>query len=134
MDLIARPRLVRVGMSLIVVIAVAACASTFGGSTATPTPAETTAGAASPAARSAAPTAASAATTAKVSANTATEAEITASLAAAGVPNADRWAREVTEYRPYPADDRTLQKLQQNLATYSLDRATLAGILSALAP
>jgi hypothetical protein len=134
MDLIARPRLVRVGMSLIVVMAAAACASTFGGSTATPTPAETTAAAASPAASSAAPTAASAARTARVSANTATEAEIAAALAAAGVPNADRWAREVTEYRPYPADDPTLQKLQQNLAKYNPDPGTLAGILSALAP
>jgi hypothetical protein len=69
-----------------------------------------------------------------VSANTASESEIAAALAAAGVPNADRWAREVTEYRPYPADDPTLQVLQDNLVKYNPDPATLAGILSALQP
>jgi hypothetical protein len=55
-------------------------------------------------------------------------------LTAAGVPNADRWAKEVTEYRPYPADDPTLQVLQDNLAKYNPDPTTLAGILSALQP
>lgn len=70
----------------------------------------------------------------KVSANTATESELVAALTAAGVPNADRWAREVMEYRPYPADDATLQRLQDNLAKYNPDPATLAGILAALKP
>jgi hypothetical protein len=40
----------------------------------------------------------------------------------------------VTEYRPYPANDPTLQVLQDNLAKYNPDPATLAGILSALQP
>ena len=57
-----------------------------------------------------------------------------AALTAAGVPNADRWATEVMEYRPYAADDPTLQKLQDNLAKYDPDAATLAAILAALAP
>jgi hypothetical protein len=70
----------------------------------------------------------------RVSANTATEAELVAALTDAGVPNADRWAREVMEYRPYPSDDPLLQRLQDNLAKYNPDPATLAAILSALEP
>jgi hypothetical protein len=50
------------------------------------------------------------------------------------VPNAERWAREVEEDRPYPADDPTLQHLQDNLAKYNPSPATLAAILSALQP
>ena len=50
------------------------------------------------------------------------------------MPSADRWAKEVVEYRPYAADDATLQKLQDNLAKYNPDAATLTGILSALVP
>ena len=73
-------------------------------------------------------------TAAQVSANSATESEVASALAAAGVPNADRWAREVVEYRPYDTSDATLQKLQDNLAKYNPDPATLAGILSALVP
>jgi hypothetical protein len=57
-----------------------------------------------------------------------------AALTAAGVPAADRWAGEIEEYRPYDATDTTLQKLQDNLAKYDPDPATLAGILSVLVP
>ena len=89
-----------------------------------------TAGVTSPAASATA----SSAAIARVSANTASQSEIAAALAAAGVPNADRWAGEVVEYRPYDASDATLQKLQENLAKYNPDPATLAGILSALTP
>ena len=77
-------------------------------------------------------TAAAAAT--QVSANSASRDELVAALIAAGVPNASRWANEVMEYRPYPTDDATLQKLQDNLAKYNPDPATLAAILSALRP
>jgi hypothetical protein len=69
-----------------------------------------------------------------VSANTASREELVAALTAAGVPNADRWATEVMEYRPYATDDSTLQKLQDNLAKYDPDAATLAAILAALTP
>ena len=79
-------------------------------------------------------TATSAAVTARVSANDASQEELVAALTAAGVPNADRWAREIEEYRPYDTSDATLQKLQDNLAKYDPDAATLAGILSALQP
>jgi len=89
---------------------------------------------------SAVPTATPAATTAaaapagKVSANDASQAELVAALTAAGVPNAERWTQEVIEYRPYPSDDATLQKLQDNLAKYNPDPATLQAILGALEP
>ncbi|HEV7809536.1 MAG TPA: hypothetical protein VGO64_02965, partial [Candidatus Limnocylindrales bacterium] len=71
---------------------------------------------------------------ARVSANTASAAEIKAALTAAGVSNADKWTNEVVEYRPYPADDSNLQKLQDSLAKYNPDPETLQGILSALKP
>lgn len=70
----------------------------------------------------------------KVSANSATDRELVAALTAAGVPSPDRWAREIQEYRPYDTSDLTLQKLQDNLAKYNPDPATLAAILSTLQP
>jgi membrane-bound lytic murein transglycosylase B len=54
----------------------------------------------------------------KVNANTASKAELTAAFQAAGIPSPDRWAQEVTEYRPYPTDDPTFAKLRSNLAKY----------------
>ena len=70
----------------------------------------------------------------KVSANTASEQEITAALTAAGVSNPDRWAEEVVEYRPYPADDPNLTKLRDNLAKYNPGQETVDKIVSALQP
>jgi hypothetical protein len=70
----------------------------------------------------------------KVSANTATQEELVAALTAANVPNAERWAREIEEYRPYDSADPTLAKLQQNLAKYHPSAETLALILSVLEP
>lgn len=90
---------------------------------ATATPAATTAAAAS-----------ASASAGRVSANDASQAELVAALTAAGVPNAERWTQEVLEYRPYPSDDATLQKLQDNLAKYNPDPATLQAILGALEP
>jgi len=118
---------------LLLALGVAAC----GASGATTGPAGATA---SPAAVSTSPVAAASLDATvptaggKVSANTASAGEITAALTAAGVPNADRWTREIQEYRPYPADDPALQRLQDNLAKYNPDPATLAGILSVLQP
>ena len=74
------------------------------------------------------------ATDTAVSASSASHAELVTALEAAGVPNADRWASEIEEYRPYDAADTFLQKLQDNLAKYNPDAATLAAILSALVP
>ncbi|KUI22096.1 hypothetical protein AU195_07315 [Mycobacterium sp. IS-1496] len=70
----------------------------------------------------------------KVSANTASVEDITARLEAAGVPNAERWADEVVEYRPYPPDDPDLQKLRDNLAKYNPGEDTVNKIVSALTP
>jgi DNA uptake protein ComE-like DNA-binding protein len=70
----------------------------------------------------------------KVSANTASETEIAAALQAAGVANAQRWAREVVEYRPYDTGDANLTKLQQNLAKYNPGQDTVNKIVGALRP
>ena len=70
----------------------------------------------------------------KVSANTASESEIAAALQAAGVANAQRWAREVVEYRPYDTGDANLTKLQQNLAKYNPGQDTVNKIVGALQP
>ena len=70
---------------------------------------------------------------AKVSANTASEEEIAVALESAGVSNADRWAEEVVEYRPYPTDDPNLTKLRDNLAKYNPGQET-DKIVSALTP
>jgi len=120
--------------SLSIAVALAACTGSTGSTTnpvaATASPAVAGSAAASPS-RAAASASSS---TAKVSANTATHDELVAALTAAGVPNAERWAREVEEYRPYDTSDPTLQHLQDQLAKYNPDAATLAGILSALEP
>jgi hypothetical protein len=70
----------------------------------------------------------------KVSANTASESEIAAALQDAGVANAQRWAREVVEYRPYDTADANLTKLQQNLAKYNPGQDTVNKIVGALQP
>ena len=70
----------------------------------------------------------------KVSANTASEDEIAQALTTAGVSNPGRWAEEVVEYRPYPADDPDLGKLRQNLAKYNPGQETTDKIVSALTP
>ena len=75
-----------------------------------------------------------AAADARVSANTASEDEIAAALEAAGVGNPERWAEEVVEYRPYPADDPNLTKLRDNLAKYNPGQETTDKIVSALTP
>jgi DNA uptake protein ComE-like DNA-binding protein len=70
----------------------------------------------------------------KVSANTASQSEISAALQAAGVANAQRWAKEVVEYRPYDTGDANLTKLQQSLAKYSPGQDTINKIVGALQP
>jgi hypothetical protein len=77
-------------------------------------------------------TAAANAVVGKVNANTASMAEIQAALEAAGVPNAGRWAREVTEYRPYATNDPTFGSLVQNLAKYNPSPDVVNKIVSAL--
>jgi hypothetical protein len=109
-----------VGLALITTLTACSGQSTSDTSTvATSTPAATTAVAES---------------ASKVSANDASQAELVAALTAAGVPNAERWAQEVMEYRPYASEDAALQKLQDNLAKYNPDPSTLQAILNALGP
>jgi len=71
---------------------------------------------------------------AKVSANTASESDIASALSSAGVSNAERWAKEVVEYRPYPADDPNMTKLRDNFAKYNPGQETVDKIVSALTP
>ncbi|MCW2651747.1 MAG: hypothetical protein JWR32_2723 [Mycobacterium sp.] len=70
----------------------------------------------------------------KISANSAPQSEIEAALSSAGVSNAARWAREVVEDRPYPADDPNLTKLRNNLAKDNPGQETVDNIVSALTP
>ncbi|MEU0568978.1 hypothetical protein ABZ297_26880 [Nonomuraea sp. NPDC005983] len=79
-------------------------------------------------------TASTSAQAGKVSANTADESQIATALQAAGVANAERWAREVVEYRPYDAGDSDLTSLRQNLAKYNPGEETVNKIVSALTP
>jgi hypothetical protein len=80
------------------------------------------------------PTTTGTAATSKVSANTATVDEIAAALAAAGVDEADRWAREVVEYRPYDTSDPDLTHLRDELAKYNPAAGVVDQIVSALEP
>jgi hypothetical protein len=123
-------RPVRLMLLTTLAIAVVACS---------PTAVSTVAPATAPAAATAAPATPPAASTSvdassKVSANIATHEELVAALTAGGVANADRWAREIEEYRPYDATDPTLAHLQSELAKYNPDPATLAAILAVLQP
>jgi hypothetical protein len=117
--MICKARLSLICVVTVVVLAVAGC----GGST-------TTNG--SGASASSSPTTSQPG--AKVSANTASESDIAAALSAAGVSNAERWAKEVVEYRPYPADDPNMTKLRDNLAKYNPGQETVDKIVSALTP
>jgi hypothetical protein len=74
------------------------------------------------------------ATVARVSANDASARGLVAALESAGVPAADRWAREIMEYRPYATDDPSLAELQDELAKYDPAPETLSAILNVLEP
>ena len=65
--------------------------------------------------------------------NTASQGQIAAAFEAAGISNADKWAKEVTEYGPYTADSISAT-LTKELGKYGIDDATLKSILSVLAP
>ena len=60
--------------------------------------------------------------------NTASQAEIAAAFTAAGITNADRWAQEVVEYRPYEVDP-TWARLRQELGKYNIDPVVLEQII-----
>lgn len=68
----------------------------------------------------------------KVPANTATSAELVAAFTAAGISNPANWAKEVIEYRPYPANDPGLAKLRQNLVKYNPGPGIVDAIVATL--
>jgi len=80
------------------------------------------------------PSPASTGTVKKVSANTASVAQLTAAFTAAGIPNAARWAHEVEEYRPYPANDPNFGKLRGELAKYNPGPGVVDKIVVVLEP
>lgn len=121
-------------LPLVLGLTVAAC-SGGGGSTpaatgAAQTPPAATAPASSASPATADPSSGSADTT-RVNANTASVEELQAAFEAAGISNADRWAREVDEYRPYPADP-TWAQLRQELSKYNIAPDVLEKIIGLL--
>ncbi len=120
------PRLLAAAAACALTLSLAACGS---GSTPSAPSAATT-----PTTSSGATGTAPAAPAEKVSANTASEDEIAAAVESAGVSNPERWAEEVVEYRPYPADDPNLTKLREELAKYNPGQETTDKIVSALQP
>ena len=74
----------------------------------------------------------SSATPGKLSANNANEDELLAAFEAAGIENAEQWAHEVEEYRPYPEDDPNFTKLREDLAKYNPGPGVLDQIVSLL--
>ena len=129
------------GFGLVLAIGLAAC-SGAGAASASSSSVDATSSATSTSTAAASPTATDTATTdpsapataavsAKINANTATVEELQAAFAAAGISNADRWARAVAEYRPYPADPSWAQ-LRQELGKYNIDPAVLEQIIALL--
>ncbi|MCD2191122.1 hypothetical protein [Actinomycetospora soli] len=99
-------------------------------SSATSTPASTSAtSAGSATSASAAPTGGP-----KVSANNASEDELAQRFEQAGIPNAEKWADEVVEYRPYPADDPNFNALREELAKYNPGPGVVDQIVAVLQP
>ena len=68
----------------------------------------------------------------RLSANNATEDELEAAFEAAGIANAEQWAREVEEYRPYPVDDPSFLKLRAELQKYNPGPGVVDAIVALL--
>jgi hypothetical protein len=121
------------GLALTGALALVGCG---GGGADTPSvaaPSSTAVPSTSPATTDPTTTAAPPAAAAKVSANDATRAELQAAFTAAGISSPAQWAREVEEYRPYPADDPTFAKLRQELAKYNPGLGVVDQIVATLA-
>ncbi|MEP7216684.1 MAG: hypothetical protein ABI782_10565 [Anaerolineaceae bacterium] len=106
----------------------AAAAPTTAGAAATIAATTSAAGASA----STAPSTAPSTTAIKVSANNSTRAQLTAAFEAAGIPNPANWAKEVEEYRPYPANDPDLTRLRQNLVKYNPPAGVVDRIVATL--
>ena len=68
----------------------------------------------------------------KLSANNASDEELEAAFEAAGILNADLWAHEVEEYRPYSVDDTDFTKLRRELAKYNPGPGVVDSIIDLL--
>jgi hypothetical protein len=123
-------------LPLVLGLTVAAC-SGGGGSTSSPAAAATSQGApvtsasASASAEATSDPSTGATGSTEVNANTASVEELQAAFEAAGITNADKWAREVAEYRPYPADP-TWAQLRQELSKYNIAPDVLEKIIGLL--
>lgn len=121
----SRGRVAALLSGAVLVLALSGCG---GGETEAP---PSSAASAPPATTSAA--AAPAAGGGKVSANEASEEELAERFEQAGIPNAERWADEVTEYRPYPADP-SFPTLREELAKYNPGPGVVDQIVAVLQP
>ncbi len=132
MNLTIRRAIAPLALSVGLVAGTAACGSSGSDSASTTTAAAS--GASTTVAADGGSTTTEATTTdvAKVSANDASQSEIAAALTAAGVENADRWADEVTEYRPYSDADQGFPSLRKELEKYNPTTGTIDKIISVL--
>ena len=119
------------GPVLLIAMVLEACGGVAAPTAASATPATVTAPQASP---TAAPPAPATGATAKVSGNTASNTELIAAFTAAGIPNPASWAREVMEYRPYPASDPNFTKLRNELVKYNPAPGVVDKIVATLTP
>ena len=117
------------GVGLAIAITFAACSGADAASPPVATPGAVAS--ASTTASSVPSSAVAAAAATKLNVNTASVAELQAAFEAAGISNADRWAREVAEYRPY-ASDPTWAQLRQELGKYNIDPVVLEQIIALL--
>ena len=122
------------GVGLVLAVGLAACSGAGAAATSATAPDPT--GGATSSSTTTSSTSASSATSApaagtKINAKTAPVEQLQAAFEAAGIPNADRWAREVAEYRPYPSDPSWAQ-LRQELGKYNIDPAVLEQIIAVL--
>ena len=67
-----------------------------------------------------------------LSANDASISELAAAFESAGISNAQRWAREADEYRPYSVDDTGYTKLRGELAKYNPASGVVDAIVARL--
>ncbi|MBC2638273.1 MULTISPECIES: hypothetical protein [unclassified Rhodococcus (in: high G+C Gram-positive bacteria)] len=127
-------RLALIAAPLLVVVAiVSGCSSGNGDGSGNSTPSASAVPSTSTAARSSSTDSTTGATVSQVDPNTASESQIAAAFTAAGVANADKWAKEVTEYGPYTPDTIS-DTLTKELGKYGIDQQTLHTILGVLAP
>ena len=118
-------------LPLVLGLSVAACSGAGASPSAAPTDAAPSAAPTATASAGASTAASSQAGTSRINANTASIEELQAAFEAAGITNADRWAREVADYRPY-ASDPTWAQLRQELGKYNIAPDILEQIIAVL--